>query len=476
MFYLAGGEFLVDIGNIKETYKDFKKNYDYYKKIDKYYYGNTDKLHRANSLPNRSNARIYTNFMQKIVDTEAQYSFGNKVTYKALDEKHKEALKYIDYYFKPLGAGYDDIAGKKLVEFHLGYEIKYINAKGQFRCKWVSPLEGSMAYDSYGDPQFFIYVHTKKELNEKNEYEIVDYIDVYDNDYVYYFDDKFQLLDTKAHNMGCLPVSDGVIDGVKYTEKNGYIEGDKTVYRTIKSLQDGLEQNLSDIVQEITDFHNAILKTFGIGDLMDLTDEDGNVILDSYGNPIKKPPIQYDNDTLYFADKDKQDAQWLIKEINDSFIKNTRDDIIDLIYVLTSHINVNEKMQSNTSGIALRSRLQELEAKCKANEYAMENIIRARIECLFNFLRLKDIGDFDPNLIDIVFTPCVPQDITTLADVISKIPNEVLSNETKRGMLPNVYGNVELEQKRIDRETEASKPVVDLDQYMTHEEDENNEE
>nr|WP_321027001.1 phage portal protein [Clostridium neonatale]DAW05966.1 MAG TPA: portal protein [Caudoviricetes sp.] len=459
----------LDIDKVKVLYKSYKSKYPYYLEIDKYYYGNTRSIDYIKPVPNRSNARINTNFVQKLCDEEALYSFGNKVTYKAVNEEHKEALKHIDYYFKNNGANYDSASGKSLVEFHLGYEIKYTNKNGEFKCKWVNPLQGDMYYNQYDEKEFFMYVHNQK-IYENNKEKFVDYMDIYDNKYVYYLDNNFKILDVKAHNMGSLPIRDGVIDDVRYTEENGYIAGDKTIYRTIKSIQDAIEQNLSDITQEITDFHNAILKFYGIK-LEDKKDKDGNIIYGADGQPLKKEPIVKSNSTLYFGDKKTQDAEWLIKQINDSFIKNTRDDLKDLIYTLTSHIDNNEKMQSNLSGVALRSRLQSLEAKVKSNENAMEDIIRHRIKCLFHYLRLNNVGDFDENMIDIIFTPCVPQDIATIADVIAKIPHEVVSHETKRSWIANIYGDLGNEQIKINKENEASLPKTDLDREINNEED-----
>ena len=57
-------------------------------------------------------------------------------------------------------------------------------------------------------------------------------------------------------------------------------------------------------------------------------------------------------------------VKWLIKDINDTFVQNTIDRYIDLIYQIGCHINHNEKLQSNLSGITLRSRLISLENKC----------------------------------------------------------------------------------------------------------------
>ena len=93
---------------------------------------------------------------------------------------------------------------------------------------------------------------------------------------------------------------------------------------------------------------------------------------------------------------------------------------------------------------------------------AMSNIIKTRLKCLFRFLYLTQNKVYDVNMINIKFTPNIPQDLVNIADIISKIPHEVLSNETKREMLP-VVDNAKAEQERIDRENEAAEPKVDLD-------------
>ena len=200
---------------------------------------------------------------------------------------------------------------------------------------------------------------------------------------------------------------------------------------------------------------------------------DREVILDKWGEPIKEQPVISENSILYFQDKNVQDAEWLIKNINDTFIKNTRDDLKDLIYTLTSHIDNNEKMQSNLSGIALRSKLQCLEAKVSSNEAAMEDIIRKRIECLFNYLRSINKGDYDPKMIDITFTPKVPQDLTVIVDAISKLDHDIVSNKTKRSWLPQV-SNPELEEELIKQEDKDKEPDIDLDKLNFSNDNTNN--
>ena len=296
-----------------------------------------------------------------------------------------------------------------------------------------------------------------KQLDVQNHY-----IDVYTKDFIYHFDTTWKEVEQPTiNNFGFVPVGFAYIGGQQYNDKRGYVEGDKTIFKTIKDIQDSFETNWSDMVSEVSDFRNAIMKLYGVESETE-KDKNGNDVLDDNGKPIKKTPVIRDNCILLFGDKTTQDAEWLIKGINDTFIKNTRDDLKDLIYTLTSHIDNNEKISSNLSGIALRSKLQCLEAKCKMNEKAMSNIIKIRLKCLFRFLDLTESKEYDENLIKIEFTPSIPQDLVNIADIISKIPHEVLSNETKRTMLPNV-NNPATEQEKIDKENKAAEPKVDLD-------------
>ena len=443
----------MNLDTIKQCYEDYQYKLAHFDKINQYYYGNTNSLKGFTPLAGRSNLKLNINFVQKLVDEEATYSYGNTITYTSKDD-NAEAINAIGYILQNNKADHDINLGRELICFGQAFEISYIDRKGKFKNKKVSPLNGYMYVDENDEPEYFLHIFEKQLDNTK-------YIDVYTSNAIYHLDEKLQeIAPATEHYFGIVPVGMGLIGGKAYSEARGYVEGDKTIYRTIGSLQDALETNLSDLVSEISDFRNSILKMYGI-ELEDSTDSEGNVILGIDGNPIKKAPLIRDNAILYFGDKAKEDASWLEKNINDTFVKNTRDDIKDLIYTLTSHIDSNEKMQSNTSGIALRSRLSSLEAKCKDNEKAMINILQTRLQCLFKYLYLTQSKTYDANMISILFTANIPIDEQSLADTISKIPHEVVSNYTKRSWLPRV-SNADIEGERIKKEVDAEMPQIDL--------------
>ena len=437
------------IGLVKLCYDVYSKKLQYYDKINAYYYGNTDSLANFKPMSGRSNLKPRTNFIQKLVDEEASYSFGNKITYTSKDN-NREVINDIDYILSGYKA--DDInLGIELIKYGVCYEINY-RKNGKFKSKTVTPLNGYMFLDEDDDPVCFLHIYKKK-------FDTKEYIDVYTNRNIYHFDSNFnEISKPTPHFFGIVPVGIGMIGGNSYNNDRGYIEGDKTIYRTIKTLQDAFETNLGDSASEVSDIRNAILKVFNIA----LEDE-----LDEEGNPTgkKKEPILRNNIIMYLngEGESKPDAEWLIKNINDAFIRNTRNDIKDLMYVLTSHIDSNEKLQSNLSGVALRSRLQSLESKCSNNAKAFENILRIRLQCMFNYLAMTKGKKYDVNLIEIKFTPNVPVDEDRIADRISKIPHDVVSNETKRSWLASISNPVS-EQLKIDEENKKSmEGFIDLD-------------
>lgn len=438
------------IGLVRLCYKEYSNRLQYYDKINAYYYGNTDSLANFKPMKGRSNLKPRTNFIQKLVDEEASYSFGNKITYTSKDN-NREVINDIDYILSGYKADYDINLGIELIKYGVCYEINY-RKNGKFKSKTVTPLNGYMFLDEDDDPVYFLHIYKKK-------FDTKEYIDVYTNRNIYHFDSSFkEISKPTTHFFGIVPVGIGMIGGNSYNDDRGYIEGDKTIYRTIKTLQDAFETNLGDSASEVSDIRNAILKVFNIA-LEDELDEEGNL------TGKKKEPVLRNNIIMYLngEGESKPDAEWLIKNINDAFIRNTRNDIKDLMYVLTSHIDSNEKLQSNLSGVALRSRLQSLESKCSNNAKAFENILRIRLQCMFNYLAMTKGKKYDVNLIEIKFTPNVPVDEDRIADRISKIPHDVVSNETKRSWLASISNPVS-EQLKIDEENKKSmEGFIDLD-------------
>lgn len=217
----------------------------------------------------------------------------------------------------------------------------------------------------------------------------------------------------------------------------------ESLYKKIKDLQDAYSTNLSDITNEISDFRNAYLKIVG-AELDDTTqDENGKTDLDK----MKEQGV------LNLPTKDS-DISWIIKNINDSFIQNTLSTQEDKMYQLSSHINHNEKLASNTSSLALKNRLISLEQKCTDNIQALTDAIKLRLQFLFEYLKIKANKNYDWIDIDVKFTPNIPSDDLMVSQVISQL-NGKLSIKTGLSQLSFV-SNPDAEMKQIEEENKAT--------------------
>ena len=145
-------------------------------------------------------------------------------------------------------------------------------------------------------------------------------------------------------------------------------------------------------------------------------------------------------------------VNFLIKNLNDSFIQNLLTTIEEKIYQIASHINNQEKMQSNTSSLAMRSRLISLENKCSLMQSQLEVVIKQRLKRFFEYIELTTNQKYDYRTIKIKFSPNVPTDLAAIAQVITQLQNAI-SQKTALSLLPFIENpDAELEQFMKEKE------------------------
>lgn len=417
------------------SYHVFKKIYE---KMYQYYKGDTDAIRKYLFITERSNLKINSNYIKKFIKEEVAYTLGNDITYESRNE-NENIVNDIEYYTAHWDELHDTDVMKYLLIFTQVYELYYIDNNADFCSKIIKPTEGYAYYDkASGKVLFFIHAF-------KNDFETtVTYIDVYTADYIYHYDGKFnEIADPTPNIFGEVPVTIG-----KLTEE-GY---DDSLYRDMKGLQDAFETNLSDIGNEISDFRNAYLLF-------------KNAQVDE-----EKIPEMKKLGVIQFPDSGG-DAAWLIKNINDTFIQNTLDRYEDTMYQLACHINHNEKLQSNLSGVALRSRLIALENKCSLQTKAHKNIVKNRIRFLFLYLDLKKNKKYDYKDVKAIYTPNVPSDDLSTAQMLSQLPEGLISKDTGRGLF-SFINNVPYEGQKVQKEQKSETEMVNLDKIVGNNEEE----
>lgn len=405
-------------------YSSYKKDIPTYKKMYDYYKGDTDAIDKYKFITERSNLKINTNFIKKFIKEEVSYTVGNPITYESRsnDDSFIHNIEYSTSHWNEL---HDSDLMKYLLIFTKIYELYYLNENGEFCSKIIKPTDGYACCDNSGKVLFFIHTF-------KNDFDSKIYIDVYTHDKIYHFNEQFEkIANDTIQIFGEVPVTVGELTFEGY---------DDSLYKDIKGLQDAFETNLSDIGNEISDFRNAYLTFMGC-------------TIDETKIPeMKKLGILQSN-----APDSK--ISWLIKNINDTFIQNTLDRYVDTMYQVSCHINHNERMQSNLSGIALRSRLIALENKCELEEKAHKNIVKNRIRFLCKFLKLIKNKNYDYKDIKTIYTPNIPQDDQNIAQMLSQLPDGIISNDTARGLFSFINNKV-VEGEKVNKEKRYELEII----------------
>lgn len=429
---------MVDSKLLTQCKLDFDTNLHRYQTMKRYYDGKTNAMIDYKMITKRSNNKISCNFIQKFINEESSYCCGNPVTYTS-HSNDSDIMEDIRINFKHWSAGHDKGLCKQALIYNEAYELYYVDANGLFNSLICTPRDSYILRDDFGNIELFIRFFSKKFDKSK-----ILYADVYsDSDITHYTctGSSFEIIkDSKIDENMFSKVPVSIVRIGSYHE---------SLYTKIKGLQDAYETNLSDISNEISDFRNSYLKITG-AELDDTTkDENGKTDLDK----MKEQGI------LNMPTKDA-DAAWVIKNINDSFIQNTLSTLEDKMYQLSSHINHNEKLASNTSSLALKNRLISLEQKCTDNIQALIDAIKLRILFLFEYLKIKEDLNYDWRDIDAKFTPNIPSDDLMMAQIISQL-NGKLSIKTGLGQLSFV-SNPDAEMKQLAEENKVNSIGADL--------------
>ncbi|MDU4480143.1 phage portal protein, partial [Clostridium sp.] len=112
------------------------------------------------------------------------------------------------------------------------------------------------------------------------------------------------------------------------------------------------------------------------------------------------------------------------------------------------------------------SRLIALENKCSLQTKAHKNIVKNRIRFLFLYLDLKKNKKYDYKDVKAIYTPNVPSDDLSTAQMLAQIPEGTISKDTSRALFSFVNNKVvEAEKVKKEQEKESEKEV-DLDKVV----------
>lgn len=385
--------------------------------MEQYYNGVTD-MRSKYIKTDRANNIVEPNFMKQFINEELSYLLGNKITYIS-KTSNTESIENIKRNLYNWSNNHDKELMKAALIFGESYELYYIDNNVRFSSRICTPLNSYIYYDENGEVEAFLYFYKKL-------FDDTLYMSLWESNTVKYYNaDTLNLLSEESHIFNFVPVS---------VCKIGENE---TIFNDMKGLQDAYSQVISDLVNEIADNRNAYLIF------------DGEVPTKEELTLMKK----------YGAIGGGVGVDWLIKNINDAFVQNMLTTLERDMLKVTSHIDFQEKLQSNSSSLALRTRLISLENKVKAEASALIDAIEDRIVALFYYLKIKENKQYDNYDIEPKITLSLPQDDIMIAQISSQMGDRI-STETVLSQLSFVDNPLN-EINKIKAEKESS--MIDLD-------------
>lgn len=358
--------------------------------------------------------RTVTNYCKNIVDSYCGYvATPGFISYQSADdiEVIMDILRYNDYQAEDSDFLLDALVYGKAAE------LMYIDAHGQTRFRLINPTNCFGIYDDSltGDLMYFVRMYKVSDWDESDLYNV----DVYsDYDIKHYkmngANGYLQFISEEPHYFSQCPAN-------IFT-----LPDEKSIFDCIMSLQDAINELLSDEIDDYSAFCDAYLALTGV-------DADADDI-----------HMMKENRVLILPEGAV--ASWLTKNASDAQVENILRRIHDSIYRVAQCPDFSSEsfVGGVSSGVAIKYRLTGMETRAGKIEAAMKKALQRRIEIICGIASLK-LGETVFRDIQIDFKRNIPEDETSVINLVNALKGTV-SDATLLAQLPFISDvNAELE-------------------------------
>ena len=205
-------------------------------------------------------------------------------------------------------------------------------------------------------------------------------------------------------------------------------------FEGVMTLVDAYDKAQSLTLDDMEDFTDAYLVLKGVGGT---TDEDVAALRR--------------NKVMTF--EEGGGAEWLIKNLNDTYIENIKTRLQKDIHKFSSVPDMSdESFAGNTSGVAIKYKLIGLEQIRSHKERWFKLGLQRRIELIGGMLKLKSAADIDFRDIEITFTANIPANSAEQAQIVKELYG-LVSQKRLLSLLPFVTDPAEeMEELRKEQE------------------------
>ena len=393
------------------------------KRWKNYYDGKMDILQKQYSDPTKPCSRVVTNLCKVVADTYCGYIAGKPVTYTSNDniDDIQEVINYND----------DESENTNwllnALIYGVGYELHWIDNDAQERYSQISPLN-CVAIHAASLERELLYFIRWYDVSDFDDSDLL-CVEVYDAHskktyHCHGLVGALEFISEEPHAFNDVPVS------VFYLN-----EQEESIFNQAMSLNDAYNELQSSEVDDYSAFCDAYLVLIG-------TDAEKEDIAEMKENRVLVLP-------------DGANAQYLIKQSNDTQITNMLENIKKNIFKVTCTPDMSDENFMAQSGVAIKYKLVGFENKASAIVTNFTKAIQRRIELICNILHLK-ASDTVWRDVNINFVRNLPADLTETINLVNSLKGTV-SDATLLSQIPFVTDvQSEIEAVREQKEKEAS--------------------
>lgn len=358
--------------------------------------------------------KTVTNYCKNIVDSYCGYiATPGFISYQSAEdiEVVMDILRYNDYQAED-----SDFLLDALV-YGTAAELMYLDGSGQTRFRLINPTNCFGIFDDSlsGDLMYFVRMYKVSDWDESDLYNVDVYSD-YDvkhyqmngtNGYLKFISEEPHYFSQCPANIFTLP-------------------DEKSIFDCIISLQDAINELLSDEIDDYSAFCDAYLALTGV---------------DADADDIR---MMKENRVLILPEGAV--ASWLTKNASDAQVENILKRIHDSIYRVAQCPDFSSEsfVGGVSSGIAIKYRLTGMETRAGKIEASMKKALQRRIEIICGIASLK-LGEAVFRDVQIDFKRNIPEDETSVINLVNALKGTV-SDATLLAQLPFISDvNAELE-------------------------------
>jgi len=400
--------------------------------------------------PKKPNNKLAHDYRGYIINQVVGYLWGNPIAYQ-IDKLKYDESKYKTYNDKLSNFNIlntiddaDSELGKIMGICGYAARLLYVDTEGVERVMNLSPWEVVFIQDKNRiNHAMRYYKELYREGNEQKERTRVEW---YDSTYVSFYvenKDGNYVLDEegqKSHLFDDVPVI--------LFQNNDEERGD---FEKVETLIDAYDKNRSDSTNEVETFANAYMKFKGVS--------------------VDKEVIDGAKQTGAFEVPEEGDVDFITKNINDTFVENTRKNLNEDIHKFSASVDMADEKFSgaNQSGESRKWKLIDLENKAGTKARKFSKGLREQFKVLCSAWKKKGI---QLNYLDVFweFKRNLPIDLLYVGDAVSKLKG-MHSDQTLLGLIPYI-DDVSYELNLMEQEKELLGKRVNLDKVIDNERDE----